>query len=83
LKKIFKIAEENPDMDKRNHNVVLTKISNQMMGLIVDELLREQEIIVKPFSSVLKQSKGFSGVTILGNGQTVPILDIEGVLANL
>ena len=63
--------------------VVLVKMGNEMGGIIVDSILSEQEIIVKPFSSVLKNIKSFSGSTILGNGKVVLILDVVNILKNI
>jgi two-component system, chemotaxis family, sensor kinase CheA len=45
-------------------------------GLVIDELIAEQDIVVKPFKGVLKQSKGFAGITLLGDGRPALILDI-------
>jgi len=81
LKNIFGITSEEEHRGKST--VVLIRSKNDLVGLVVDRLVKEQEIIVKPLSSALKRSKGFSGVTILGNGQTVPIIDTVGLIENL
>ena len=44
-------------------------------GLVVDELLEPEEIVVKPLASVLRQERLFSGATVLGNGTLALILD--------
>ncbi|HEX9664564.1 MAG TPA: chemotaxis protein CheW, partial [Patescibacteria group bacterium] len=59
---------------------VVVKKGPERAGLVVDTLLDEQEIIVKPLSSILKGVKGFSGSTILGDGRTILILDVASVL---
>lgn len=46
------------------------------VGLVVDEVLSEQSIIVKPLRGFLKQTKGFAGVTLLGDGRPALILDV-------
>jgi chemotaxis protein histidine kinase CheA len=38
------------------------------LGLIVDPITGEQEIVIKPFDPYFKKIKGLSGVAILGNG---------------
>ncbi|MBT4122273.1 chemotaxis protein CheA [bacterium] len=63
-----------------NKTVVLVKRGKELAGIIVDRLLNEQEIIVKPLPSVLKGVKGFSGSTILGDGETILILDVITLL---
>ena len=46
------------------------------LGLVVDSVLRQQDILVKPLSETLKGIKGISGATILGDGQVVLVLDV-------
>lgn len=60
--------------------VVLVRRHKEIAGLVVDELVSEQEIIVKPLPSILQGVKGFSGSTILGTGKTILILDILSLL---
>ena len=45
-------------------------------GLVVEELLAPEEIVVKPLSSVLQEIGLFSGATVLGNGSLALILDV-------
>ena len=46
------------------------------LGLVVDSVLNQQDILVKPLSDTLKGLKGISGATILGDGQVVLVLDV-------
>lgn len=46
------------------------------LGLVVDSVLRQQDILVKPISDTLKGVRGISGATILGDGQVVLVLDV-------
>jgi two-component system chemotaxis sensor kinase CheA len=46
------------------------------LGLVVDSVLRQQDILVKPLSETLTGIKGISGATILGDGQVVLVLDV-------
>lgn len=59
---------------------VIIKRGNEAAGLVVSELLHQQEIIIKPLSPILHNLKGFSGSTILGDGRTILILDTAGIL---
>jgi two-component system chemotaxis sensor kinase CheA len=45
-------------------------------GLVVDDLMAPEEIVVKPLSEVLREIGVFSGATVLGNGMLAMILDI-------
>ncbi|TSC94023.1 MAG: Uncharacterized protein CEN87_692 [Parcubacteria group bacterium Licking1014_1] len=50
------------------------------VGIVVDEVLSEQNIVVKPLKGILKQTKGFAGVTLLGDGRPALILDIATLI---
>jgi two-component system chemotaxis sensor kinase CheA len=50
-------------------------------GLVVDDLLAPEEIVVKPLSAVLREIGLFSGATVLGNGMLALILDIAATAA--
>lgn len=73
------IAEDNKAVRK----VVLVKNESQVLGLAVDDLIREQEVVVKPLSVILKENDFFSGVSIIGSGKTVPIIDVHGLNRHL
>jgi two-component system chemotaxis sensor kinase CheA len=46
------------------------------VGLVVDELLGQEEVVIKPLEDYLQERSGFSGATILGDGRISLILDI-------
>ena len=46
------------------------------VGLIVDSLLGQEEVVIKPLEDYLQENSGFSGATILGDGQISLILDV-------
>lgn len=50
-------------------------------GLVVDDLMSPEEIVVKPLSPVLREIGLFSGATVLGNGTLALILDIGATAA--
>jgi len=60
--------------------VVICEISQRSVGIAVEELLGRQEIVITPLGPFLKEVKGFSGATILGNGQVALILDVPSFL---
>ena len=55
----------------------------QQLGLVVDHLLGEQQIVIKPLGSLFTQLKDISGSSILGSGQVALILDIPGMLQRM
>lgn len=59
--------------------IVIIKNEEREVGLVVDRLIRNQEIIVKPLSPLLKNINLFSGSTIIGDGEIVPILNVTNI----
>jgi two-component system chemotaxis sensor kinase CheA len=57
--------------------VVLVGETDRKMGLLVDSLLGEHELVVKPLEDPLVQSPGIAGASILGDGEVVLILNIR------
>jgi len=49
---------------------------NEKVGLAINTVLGQQEILVKNVDETLARNRGLSGATILGNGQVVPVLDL-------
>jgi len=62
------------------YNIVLVEIKRKKLGLIVDDLFGQEEIVIKPLGQPLERIKGFSGVTIMGDGELVLILDVQNLL---
>jgi len=56
--------------------VVVVKIGKNKMGFIVDELIGQQEIVIKSLGRFLSKLKGIAGATILGDGNVALILDV-------
>jgi two-component system, chemotaxis family, sensor kinase CheA len=57
--------------------MVITKSEDtEPVGLVVDEVFSEQDIVVKPLQGALQQTSGFAGITLLGDGKPALILDI-------
>jgi two-component system chemotaxis sensor kinase CheA len=57
----------------------VVKVGPQRFGLVVDQLLSTEEIVVKPMHPVLKPLHCFSAATIMGDGRVALILDVEGI----
>lgn len=56
-------------------SIVILSSESKKIGLIVDDLLKQQEIVIKPLVDFLSIIPGLSGATILGDGKIVLILD--------
>ena len=63
------------------HVVILT-VGNQRIGCVVDQLIGQEEVVIKPLGKMLHGTPGMSGATITGDGRIALILDIPGLLKN-
>ena len=63
-----------------NGHVVVVSVGSQSMGLIVDELIGQEEVVIKPLGAMLQGTKGLSGATITGNGRIALILDLPELI---
>lgn len=61
-------------------SIVIVEVSGKKAGLIVDQLLGQQEVVIKSMGSILKGIKGFAGATILGDGRVALILDVATLM---
>ncbi|ALG67172.1 chemotaxis protein CheA [Beggiatoa leptomitoformis] len=78
LHNLFKIQTDITELDKGL--LVIVEGEGQKIGLFVDELLSQQQIVIKSLESNYKQIEGISGATILGNGSVALIIDIAGLI---
>jgi two-component system chemotaxis sensor kinase CheA len=63
--------------------IVVVQSGNEQVGLVVDKLMGQQEIVIKNLSGVLGEIHGLSGVTILGDGRLALILDIPSLIRSV
>ncbi len=61
------------------YTAVIVEKAEQKVALLVDSIESQQEIFVKPLTGLLQNARGLEGVTIMGNGRVVPILDIASL----
>lgn len=60
--------------------VVIVKKGDKTAGLVIDELIGQQEIVIKSLGKYIKQCKFISGATILGDGEVALILDANALI---
>jgi two-component system chemotaxis sensor kinase CheA len=63
--------------------VIVVSYNNRKLGLIVDKLLRQQDIVVKPLQRPVDEIDIFGGVTLLGSGEVCLVLDIPNIARKL
>lgn len=76
----FSVPTQTMNKQDGSYNIVILNAENHYFGIIVDEILDTEEIVVKPLSSALKQLSLFGGATIMGDGKVALILDAMGFL---
>jgi two-component system chemotaxis sensor kinase CheA len=65
------------EASRTNPLVVLCMMRGRLVGVAVDRMVGYREVVVKSLGKALKGVRGFAGVTILGDGSTVLILDLN------
>lgn len=66
--------------EKKNLTVIIVKKGDKQAGLVVDELIGQQEVVIKSMGKYIKVPKIISGATILGNGDVALILDANPLI---
>jgi two-component system chemotaxis sensor kinase CheA len=60
--------------------LVVVSYAGRRAGFAVDALLGERQVVIKPFSRLLRDVPGISGSTILGDGRVALILDVAALI---
>lgn len=71
----------NGELPEGECSVVIVESVNRKVGFVVDDLVGQQEIMIKSLGSFLKGLKGIAGATILGDGSVTLIIDVTGLLS--
>ena len=66
--------------DSNKKFIIIVKVGERTVGLLVDSLFGQQEIVIKPLGKTLKSLKEYIGATILGNGLVTLILDVAALI---
>jgi len=61
-------------------HVVLVQVGSQKVGFVVDQLIGQEEVVIKPLGAMLQGMPGFAGATITGDGRIALILDVPGLM---
>ncbi|CBL45065.1 Sensor histidine kinase CheA [gamma proteobacterium HdN1] len=65
---------------REDGHVVIVTVGNQKMGFVVDQLIGQEEVVIKPLGKMLHGTPGMAGATITGDGRIALILDVPGML---
>ncbi len=61
-------------------HVVIVSVETQRIGFVVDDLVGQEEVVIKPLGRMLNGTPGMAGATITGDGRIAIILDVPGLL---
>jgi two-component system, chemotaxis family, sensor kinase CheA len=68
-----------PLKPKQKLFIAVLNFNGTLFGLVVEEVLNIQDIVIKPLGELLRDMSHFAGATIMGNGDVALILDIDGI----
>jgi two-component system chemotaxis sensor kinase CheA len=80
LHELFEIEPDSPDI--ADGLLVVVEADGRRVAILVDELLAQQQVVIKSLETNFKQVPGLAGATIHGDGTVALILDIPGLIMN-
>ena len=78
LADLFRIDAD--EEDRSRYFTVIVGLAQNKLGIIVDKMLNQQDIVIKPLGRALNKINGFAGATDLGNQETILVLDIGALI---
>ncbi|MGR5519919.1 chemotaxis protein CheA [Vibrio sp. PNB22_4_2] len=76
------LAPKSPRIQERtgHGHVVIVQIGSQRVGFVVDTLIGQEEVVIKPLDNLLQGTPGMAGATITSDGHIALILDVPDLL---
>ncbi|MEA5462517.1 hybrid sensor histidine kinase/response regulator [Leptothoe sp. PORK10 BA2] len=74
---------QRPRIDHPSISCVVLKVGAERLGVFVDELIDQQDIVLKPHSKLLKRVRNISGATILGTGEVCMVLSPQDLIRSV
>ncbi|MBT4837759.1 MAG: chemotaxis protein CheA [Methylococcales bacterium] len=68
------------DDEKTTGHVVVVNAGRNKIGFVVDQLIGQEEVVIKPLGAILHGLQGMAGATITGDGKISLILDVPGLM---
>lgn len=66
--------------DPTNGHVVIVAMGTKKVGFVVDQLIGQEEVVIKPLGRALQGTPGMAGATITGDGRIALIIDVPSLL---
>ncbi|AGN00479.1 CheA signal transduction histidine kinase [Salinarchaeum sp. Harcht-Bsk1] len=73
------VFDETPTREGEDRRLVRIRPSRKRIALVCDAVHNHEEVVVKPLSGPLANTPGLSGTTVLGDGNVVPIVDVQSL----
>ena len=80
LKRWLVDASYDESEDTETGHVVIVSVGTQRVGFVVDQLIGQEEVVIKPLGKMLQGTPGMAGATITGDGRIALILDVPSML---
>jgi two-component system chemotaxis sensor kinase CheA len=80
LDHVFNLTSPDSDDDNRRLFVAIVGLAEKRMGFVVDELLGQQDVVIKSLGKALSFVKGIAGAAEMGNQKTILVLDVAGLM---
>jgi two-component system, chemotaxis family, sensor kinase CheA len=85
---LLRLADAFHIQDDRDHGpdtkwfIVVTRAGEKIVGIVVDSLVRQQEVVIKSIGERLKTIPGIAGATEIGEGEIVLVVDVGSLIDN-
>ena len=76
------VKGSNKQLRREQGHVVIVQIGTQQVGFVVDSLIGQEEVVIKPLDALLQGTPGMAGATITSDGGIALILDVPNLLKN-
>ena len=74
------LLRQQTEFDKENGHVCVVQVGTKQIGFVVDALIGQEEVVIKPLDALLQGTPGMAGATITSDGGIALISDIPGLL---
>lgn len=74
------VRNDNFDGDAEGHKVIVVQMGGTRFCLVVDRIVGQEEVVIKPLGTMLNATPGFSGATITGDGSIALVLDMPSLM---
>ncbi len=80
FERVFELENLNPPADLEDIFVVIVNLFGRQMGVVVDNLIGEGDVVIKSLGKFIGEVQGVSGATLLGDGNVAIILDVASLM---